>query len=211
MNIPVIPKNALVLGLFALISTGILASIQQVSKEKIADNERQQLIKKLNSVIAGDQYDNDIYHDRIYRSHPLLDAKNPSAIFRVRHQNHPKALVISLTAADGYNGEIKLLLSVDVDGVVKAVRPVQHKETPGLGDGIEPNKSDWIHQFAATSLSKLENKAWAVKKNGGQFDALTGATVTSRAVIRAIYKGLEYVQMEANSLYTESATGEGIE
>ncbi|HBC55641.1 MAG TPA: hypothetical protein DCZ03_00615 [Gammaproteobacteria bacterium] len=161
-------------------------------------------------MIAGDQYDNDIFRDRIYRSHPLLDENNTSTIYRVRFQGEPIALVLSVTAADGYNGEIKLLLCVDVNGVVKGVRPVRHKETPGLGDGIEPKKSDWIYQFANTSLSNMGKSAWAVKKNGGHFDALTGATITSRAVIRAVHKGLQYVQMEGSSLYTVASMGEEI-
>jgi H+/Na+-translocating ferredoxin:NAD+ oxidoreductase subunit G len=202
------PKNALLLALFALVATGLLAIIQQLTAERVAENERQMLIKKLNSVIAADQYDNDIFNDRIYRADALLGTQAPQPIFRARKGSNPVALIVSIVAPNGYNGAISLLAGIDQQGVVQGVRVIQHKETPGLGDGIEYAKSNWITQFDQRALSTHHKSTWKVKKDGGDFDALTGATITSRAMVEAVFKGLQFAHQQGRRLYTSTTEWE---
>jgi electron transport complex protein RnfG len=110
--------------------------------------------------------------------------------------------VLTVIAPDGYSGNIKLLVGVYYDGRVAGVRAVSHKETPGLGDYIETGRSDWILGFNGRSLVSPSPGDWRVKPDGGVFDAFTGATITPRAVVRAVYKSLLYFEREKTNLFT---------
>ncbi len=94
------------------------------------------------------------------------------------------------TVSDGYSGPIEMLVAVEPDGSILGVRVTSHTETPGLGDRIEAAKSDWIHEFDGKSLDNPPSERWLVTKDGGDFDALSGATITPRAVVRGIKEGL---------------------
>ena len=91
-------------------------------------------------------------------------------------------------------GRIELLVGIDRNGVLAGVRAITHKETPGLGDKINTNVSDWIFGFAGKSLNNPDASGWKVKKDGGEFDQFTGASVTPRAVVAAVYRALQYFQ-----------------
>jgi electron transport complex protein RnfG len=106
-----------------------------------------------------------------------------------------------VTAPDGYNGDIRLLAGIDAGGTVLGVRVVSHRETPGLGDPIEVDKSDWILGFANKSLRNPETGGWAVKRDGGQFDQFTGATISPRAVVRTIHNTLLYFETNRQMLF----------
>lgn len=196
-------KTGLLLGTFAIIGTSLLAITNQNTKQRIADNERAALLRSLHILISPDKHDNDIFHDIIKVKHPrLLGSRKPVTVYRARMNNAPVAAVLTPVAPDGYNGKIKLLVAIYRDGTLGGVRVLSHKETPGLGDYIDEDKSDWITGFANRSLSNPKTKGWQVKRDGGIFDQFTGATITPRAVVTAVYNTLQYFAKHRDLLFT---------
>jgi electron transport complex protein RnfG len=191
--------------LFAVIGSGLVAFTFDSTAARIADNHRQALLKSLNELVSSDRYDNDIFSDTLYvQSSELLGTDEPVSVYRARKNGWPVAAVLAAVAPDGYNGTIRLLVAVNLDGTLAGVRVVQHRETPGLGDAIEAERSNWILGFKGKSLSNLAKKDWKVKRDGGTFDQFTGATVTPRAVVKAVHKALLYFQLHAHSLFEQS-------
>jgi electron transport complex protein RnfG len=132
----------------------------------------------------------------------LLGNKKNIDVYRAKKNNQVIAVIIESVAPDGYSGEIKTLVGVDHEDKILGVRVITHKETPGLGDYIEIDKSQWIKNFDLKSLDKVSEKQWAVKKDGGDFDYVSGATITPRAVIKSTYKCLLYVKENKKRLFT---------
>ena len=132
---------------------------------------------------------------------PLLGTDSNSVVYRARLGGEPVAAVFNSIAPDGYSGSIHLLVGVYVDGSLAGVRVVKHSETPGLGDGIEKRKSDWIDIFDGKSLANPGANGWRVKRDGGVFDQLTGATITPRAVVEAVHNTLLYYQRNADMIF----------
>jgi electron transport complex protein RnfG len=122
---------------------------------------------------------------------------DPVMVYRARMDDKPVAALMIVTAPDGYNGDIKILIAIDVSGVILGVRVISHRETPGLGDPIEIERSDWILSFNDKSLINPRDEGWAVRRDGGEFDQFTGATITPRAVVKAVHNTLLY--FEANN------------
>jgi len=136
-----------------------------------------------------------------------LGTQEPVTVYRARKHGQPVALFATPVAPDGYSGPIQLLIGVRADGALAGVRVLSHKETPGLGDGIDEKRSPWILAFTGKSLSDPGPDGWKVKKDGGAFDQFTGATITPRAVVKATHKFLEYVQTHREQLFAPSRTG----
>jgi len=202
--------GALILGLFSVVGTGLVALTYDSTAERIAENERQSLLRSLHQIIPPESHDNDIYRDVLLVSDPLLGTDQPVSVYRARKGEQPVAAVIASAAPDGYGGEIKLLVGIRYDGTLAGVRVVSHKETPGLGDAIEAERSDWILGFSGRSLGDPEEKRWKVKKDGGVFDQFTGATITPRAVVQAVYNTLLYYRKNREAMFaptTESDNG----
>lgn len=180
-------RSALILGMFAIACTGLVAVIHDNTRERIAASQRQALIDNLQTIIRPGDYDNDIYADHIEVSAAdLLGSRRPVAIYRARRDGRPIAAIINSHAPNGYGGSISMLVGIYLDGRVAGVRILEHRETPGLGDGIEAEKSPWINSFSNKSLLSPATGRWAVRKDGGDFDQFTGATVTPRAVVEAV-------------------------
>lgn len=207
-----ITRHALTTGFllatFAVIGTGLVAFTYDQTKERIAEAERQALLKSLHAVIPQWAHNNELINDQIQvSSEEFLGTKDTLSIFRARLDGEPVAAIITAVAPDGYNGEIKMLIGVSYAGEVHGVRVVNHRETPGLGDAIETRRSDWILAFDGKSIESLEKKKWRVKKDGGAFDQLTGATITPRAIVKAVHKALEYYQLNRDMIFKESVAG----
>jgi len=117
-------------------------------------------------------------------------------------------LVLEAIAPDGYSGKITLLIAI-VNGELAGVRVVSHNETPGLGDYIDAAKSDWIKQFDHASLTHPDSSAWKVKKDGGRFDYMTGATITPRAVVKAVHKALRYYEQHGAEIFSRPVITNG--
>jgi Na+-translocating ferredoxin:NAD+ oxidoreductase subunit G len=193
---------ALILSGFAIVGTGLVAITYLNTKDLIAESQRAALEASLNQLVPTDRYDNRIIEDRIEVVAPeALGTSQPVPFYRARRQGQPVALFSTPIAPDGYSGPIRLLIGVYADGTVAGVRVLEHKETPGLGDGIEEKRSYWILRFSGKSLTNPAPERWKVKKEGGVFDQFTGATITPLAVIKATRKFLEYVQMHHEALF----------
>lgn len=201
-------RTGLVLGVFAILGTGIVAFTFDNARVIIAANERLSLLQKLNTLVPSAQYDNDLINDLIEVNDPgQLGNKKPVTVYRARRADAPVAAVFTpVVAPDGYSGPIKLLIAVRVDGSLAGVRVIAHRETPGLGDPIEEARSDWILGFADRSLANPEAPRWKVKKDGGVFDQFTGATITPRAVVKAVYNCLNYFAAHKDMLFATPPT-----
>lgn len=199
-------RSAVLLGLFALVGTGLVALVFTTTKEPIAEAERQYMLRSLNAVIKPDMYNNDIFNDYIeVSSEDYLGTNDPVAVFRARKNGHPVAVAITPTARQGYVGPIKLLVGIDMSGTILGVRVLHHQETPGLGDAIEEKRSNWIYSFNGKSLGNPEDKNWRVRRDGGVFDQFTGATITPRAVVKAVHDTLEYFKQNKDKLFSQKS------
>ena len=197
--------SAVFLFLFAVIGAGLVAFTFDSTAERIADNERRALLKSLNELVPDQRYDNDIFSDVLYvRNSELLGTNEPVPVYRARKDGWPVAAVLAPVAPDGYSGSIRLLVAVNLDGTLAGVRVVQHRETPGLGDAIEAERSDWIRGFSGRSLSDPVPERWKVKRDGGEFDQFTGATITPRAVVKAVKEALLYFQAHSHELFEQN-------
>ena len=204
--------SATLLGLFAVAGTSLVALTYEGTKERIAHNERTTLLDSLHVLIPPAQADNDLYADRVeVTDQALLGTPDPVTVFRARKAGKPVAVVLTPVAPDGYGGEIKLLVAINYDGTLAGVRVVSHHETPGLGDKVEADRSDWILGFAGRSLENPADEKWKVKKDGGVFDQFTGATITPRAVVKAVHNALRYYQQHRDELFASSPEGKGNE
>jgi electron transport complex protein RnfG len=191
------------LGVFAVAGTAIVAFTFDKAHVRIEANERITLLQKLNALIPPAQYDNDLLEDMlVVASKAQLGTDKPVTVYRARQAGKPVAAIFSpVVAPDGYSGPIKLLVAIRYDGTLAGVRVVAHRETPGLGDPIEETRSEWIFSFDQRSLSNPAAMQWKVKKDGGTFDQFTGATITPRAVVKAVYNCLQYFSVNRDQIF----------
>ena len=190
-------KNALrtgvILFVFALIGTALLAFTHARTEPTITRGQLEAKRALLSQVLPAALYDNDLLSSQ--QSVPaddLLGTRQPSALWLARRGGEFSGVVLEAVAPDGYSGDIALLIGIDANGRVTGVRVTAHRETPGLGDYIDRAKSAWVDQFAGKSLAGPEPKHWKVAKDGGVFDARAGATITPRAVVKAVKSALDY-------------------
>jgi len=196
--------SAMLLGLFAIIGTGIVALTFDNTAERIAKNEREFLLKNLHILVTPDVHDNDLFTDLIkVTDKEYLGSYKPINIYRARKAGKNVAAIINAVAPDGYNGDIELLIAIDDSGKIMGVRATKHKETPGLGDAIETNRSDWIFGFTGKTLNDPKSAKWRVKRDGGAFDQFTGATITPRAIVKAVHKALQYYKQHKEMIFSQ--------
>ncbi|ADZ92138.1 electron transport complex subunit RsxG [Marinomonas mediterranea] len=188
-----IKRNAIGLGIFAVLTAGLIATTHQVTESTIQANIIQAQIDAFNEILPKSRYDNDLPNSAIeLAADPLLGSPDPIKAFVAKKDGEVTAIIFETVAPGGYNGNLDLLVSIDRNGVVTGSRVISHKETPGLGDKVDLKKSSWILSFAEKSLANPTLENWRVKKDGGQFDQFTGATITPRAVVRAVKNTLIY-------------------
>lgn len=195
-----IARSLIGLVIIAAIAGLVIGFSESVSRERIAQNRRDALLATLHQVIDPALYDNELLGSRRQLTAPLLNPTGPVDAYLATRAGEPKAVLLTTKAMDGYNGVIELLVAVRFDGNLAGVRVLSHSETPGLGDQIEASRSDWIFQFKGLSLSNPDRTQWAVKTQAGSFDGLTGATVTSRAVVKAVRNTLLYFEQQQPEL-----------
>lgn len=202
MNYKQVLISGFLLWLFAVVGVGLVASTFVATADRIEQNERDALLKALHQLLPSDRFDNDIASDSIQLPHAWkLGSDGPVTAWRARRNGEPVAIIFKVVAPDGYSGPIELLVGIYTDGSLAGVRVVKHNETPGLGDGIETRKSDWILQFDGKSLGQPPEDQWKVKRDGGAFDQMTGATITPRAIVKAVKKALEYYDEHKEELF----------
>jgi electron transport complex protein RnfG len=202
MNLPRSVLNAAaVLGLFAVLGMGLVALVHNGTAERIAANERAVLLRTLETLVPAENFDNDILADTVTVRDFTLGTEQPVTVYRARRHGRPVAAVLSPVAPDGYNGAIRLLAAIRADGTLAGVRVIGHRETPGLGDFIDADKSGWILGFDGRSLNDPPESRWKVKRDGGDFDQFAGATITPRAVVKAVYKALVFFERHKARLF----------
>lgn len=195
-------KSALILSIFTVLGVGLLLGVKLLTDAPIREAEKQTLLNTLNEVLPPAEYDNALLNDTLIVTAPeALGTAQPVTIYRARMQQQPVAVILTAVAPDGYSGNIELMIAVYQDGRVAGVRVLKHKETPGLGDKIETRKSNWILSFNGLQLNDDNLPTWAVRKDGGQFDQFTGATITPRAIIKAVRNALTFVNQKGQALY----------
>lgn len=188
-----ISSNGVLLGLFALISTAIIAGTQLSTADKIAEQKRQAQLKALYQIIPRERHDNDLLESSIGLQSTELGLRVEKKLFLATKNAQPITLIYPVTAREGYSGDIDFVIGINVsDASIAGVRVLSHKETPGLGDKVDLRKSNWILAFNGRSLGNPDFEQWTVKKDGGDFDGFTGATITPRAVIKSIASALKY-------------------
>lgn len=198
-----ISKNGLVLCVFALVTTALIALTFSGTKDEIERQELKKRLAILTAIVPTNRYNNDIEHDcTMVTNSELLGSSDPQRVFRARLDGKASAAAIEVTAPDGYSGKIKLIVGIDEQSIVTGVRALNHRETPGLGDKIDLRVSDWILGFTGTSLTDENASKWKVKKDGGQFDQFTGATITPRAVVGAVKNAIIYYQQNQDTIFT---------
>ncbi len=205
-----IAQAGLLLTLFAVVGTGLVAFVHGQTQALIAENERLALLEKLQGLIPPEQIDNDMIADSIEVRRADLLGTTVTRLYRGRYKGQPVAVVLNPVVVSGYGGPINLLVGVNRDGTLAGVRVVTHKETPGLGDKMEEEKSDWIFAFDGKSRSNPGEDQWKVKRDGGVFDQFTGATITPRAVVSAVKKALDYVHEQGDRVYRPSKSQEAV-
>lgn len=195
-------KNGIMLGAFAVVTTALIALTFYATAPRIEQQQKQKLLSVLNEVVPSELHDNPLYADCTEVVSAKLGNREPHLIYRARKNNTPQALVVEATAPNGYSGNIALVIGVDTNMQVLGVRVIEHQETPGLGDKIELAISNWITQFTGKTFNPDALTAWQVKKDGGEFDQFTGATITPRAVVGAVKNALLFVEEQQDKLFS---------
>jgi Na+-translocating ferredoxin:NAD+ oxidoreductase subunit G len=197
-------KTAITLIAFSVVFTALLAYVFQVTKQPIAQSEAKARLALFRQIVPENMHNNDILKDKLtIAPNNLLGNTQPSIANRARVSNVPAAVILEAIAHDGYSGDIKLLIAIKYDGSISGVRVLTHKETPGLGDYIDIAKDDWIKLFDNESLTQTSEQNWNVKKDNGKFDYMAGATITPRAVVKAVHKALQYYEANKDALFAE--------
>jgi electron transport complex protein RnfG len=191
----------------AVAAFGLVAMVHEATRDEIEAAAQARRLARFTEVLQGEAFDNDLLADVV----PVVDAEllgTPQALsaWRARRDGEVVAVVLEAVAPDGYSGPIRLLVGIAPDGHLLGVRVLEHRETPGLGDAIEADRSDWIHRFAGRSLRDPPPAGWRVRKDGGEFDQFTGATVTPRAVLGAVANALRYFERHREALLAPATT-----
>lgn len=195
------------LAAFAIAGVAVVSLTWKQTAPQIAENERNLLEAMLNEVLPPKAYDNDLVTSAItVRDAEYLGTREPVTVYRAYRNGKPVAALFTSVAPDGYSGPIYLLVGVYADGRVAGVRVLGHRETPGLGDDIEIERSDWITSFNGRALGDPPPARWEVKRYGGVYDQFTGATITPRAVVRAVKNTLIYFRKHHAEIFQRNAS-----
>ncbi len=199
-------KSGLTLAVIATVCTALVAFTYRLTDERIAANEQAWLEQSLQPALSGLFFDSGVSESVVTIPAPHdLPGSDDAVIYRVYSGETPVAALFVVSARDGYAGAIRLLVGVDIDGKVTGVHVLEHRETPGLGDRVESSKSDWAKQFDGRSLGDPQADGWKIKRDGGAFDQLTGASVTPRAIVKAVRDTLQYFDSNRETVFAAAA------
>lgn len=199
-------RNAAILVAGAIVAAALLAWVADITRARIYHNEQAWIQQRLDALVPPGMHDNDLLEDRIGAMAPdILGIAEPITIYRARQGTQPVAAILRTVAPDGYQGPIELLVAVAYDGTLIGVQVIRHRETPGLGDAFENRDRGWLDRFRGRSLADPPQQRWSVRKDGGDFDAFTGATITPRAIVKATRRALEYYQANHERIFAPQA------
>lgn len=198
-------KTAITMIAFAFFGTAMLAYVFEITRAPIAASEKEARLALFKQILPENTYDNDLLQESVtIAPNELLGNHLPSTANIAKLNNKLAGVVLEAIAHDGYSGDIKLLIAIRADGSISGVRVLAHKETPGLGDYIDVARGNWIKLFNNESLAKTPAKQWQVKKDGGKFDYMVGATITPRAVVKAVLKAVEFFESNKKTLFADA-------
>ncbi|EIZ1010126.1 electron transport complex subunit RsxG [Vibrio vulnificus] len=198
-----IRKNGLTLAIFACATTGLVAMTQYLTKDQITLQEQKQLSSVLNQVIPQSAHDNLLFESCTLVSDSALGSDKAMPAYIATRNGQATDIAIESVAPDGYNGAIKIITGIDASGTVLGTRVLSHQETPGLGDKIDLRVTDWITSFTGKQLNDDNYNSWKVRKDGGEFDQFTGATITPRAVVKAVRNTVEFVNSHREQILNQ--------
>ena len=196
-----VQRAGITLAVCVLIAIIALSLTHRLTKNRIALTQHQWLTNNLKAVLPEGPYDNDPLQSMHTIKAAALGSDQAVEVYPVYKNQKPYAVVLTVVAPDGYNGAIELLLGLTADGKIIGARVTNHEETPGLGDDLELKRSDWINDFSNKSLKNTTSKNWNVRKEGGSFDAFTGATITPRATVHAIFRALNWYERNQEQIF----------
>ncbi|HBV77493.1 MULTISPECIES: electron transport complex subunit RsxG [Vibrio] len=196
-------KNGGILAAFAVASTALVAITNWVTHDTITEQQQLDLQKTLNQVIPKSMHDNQLYASCMLLPSQTTVTKERMPAYLATKEGKPTAIAIETYAPDGYNGAIKIIVGLDMNGVITSTRVLAHNETPGLGDKIETRKGKWIFSFDQRTVTDDNQSEWAVRKDGGQFDQFTGATITPRAVVKAVKNTVLYFKQNKDRILSQ--------
>jgi len=200
-------KSGATLAAIGAVCAALVAITYSLTSERIAANEQAWLEKSLEPALAGLTFEGSVSESMlVVRAPHDLPGPDDVIIYRVYADNQPVAALFAVTARDGYAGAIRVLVGLRYDGTITGIRILEHRETPGLGDKIVSSRSDWVYQFEGRSLGHPGLKEWSIKRDGGKFDQLTGASVTPRAVIKVTRETLIYFDAHRDEIFSAPAT-----
>lgn len=209
-------RTAGIMVLFTLAFTALMSSAYTLTRPTIEASQAAAKMRLINELLPAEYFDNDLLADHIdIGPTPALGLNNGGRILRARLKGEPAALILEAVAPDGYAGRIALAVAVSADGRIRGVRVTEHRETPGLGDYIDPRKdrnktSPWISQFNSVSFADVLPERWTVKRDGGQFDYRAGATISARAITRAVGRATQFAIDHKDALFN-AASGTRLE
>jgi len=206
-----IGKNSLLLATFALVTAALLGGTFQLTREHIEQAERAAAQAALTEIIPREQHTNDLLEDTLSifkQAWAQLGLANGGLIHRARMEQEVTGVIIPSVAPDGYSGAISMLVGINRDGTLAGVRVLAHRETPGLGDKVDLSRDNWILNFDGRALGQPPAERWAVRKDGGDFDQFTGATITPRAVVHQVRRTLEFAEEYQELLFSTAPTAD---
>ncbi|MDP3086986.1 MAG: electron transport complex subunit RsxG [Methylotenera sp.] len=195
-------KTAITLVAFAFVGTVMLAYVFDITRAPIEASENEARLALFKQILPVNTYDNDLLKESIeIAPNAQLGNHHPTVANIAKLNNKTAGVILEAIAHDGYSGDIKLLIAIRADGTISGVRVLAHKETPGLGDYIDIAHGNWIKLFNDESVDKTLTEQWKVKKDGGKFDYMVGATITPRAVVKAVLKALQFYEVNKQTLF----------
>ncbi|EXJ13490.1 electron transport complex subunit RsxG [Imhoffiella purpurea] len=195
--------QAALLGGFTLLAAALLVIGDLATEDAIEQRHAEDLKASLSQVIPEGIHDNDLL------ANPMIikdDAGEDVVVYRALKGLDVVGVAYRIVGI-GYAGEIDSILGLDAQGRILGVRVLAHAETPGLGDKIEVAKDDWILGFDGLSIGDPPLERWGVKKDGGDFDQFSGATITPRGVVRSIREGLQFFAEHRDALTAPAEIG----
>lgn len=201
-------RTAAILLAFTLVFTAMMAGTFRVTAPLLAASAQAEKLRLIGEVLPRESYDNDLLADALrLPPNKALGLDKETALYRARKDGAPVALVLEAAAPDGYSGRIGLILAIRANGTLIALRVTNHRETPGLGDYIDPRKDKnkahpWITQFNELGFDTVPMAQWRVKKDGGRFAQMAGATISARAVTNASGRTLAWASARQERLFT---------
>lgn len=198
-------KTAITMIAFAFVGTTMLAYMFEITRTPIEASEKEARLALFKEILPTSNYNNDLLKEVVkIEPNALLGNRLSTEANIARLNNKFTGIILEATAHDGYSGDIKLLIAIRADGSVSGVRVLAHKETPGLGDYIDIARDHWIKLFDNESLIKTPAEQWHVKKDSGKFDYMVGATITPRAVVKAVFKAVQFFEKNQQVLFANA-------